>query len=56
MPKRFVVTAAAVTVDLVDRQFRADGPDQLRVADITYIPTWSGFRRTVRPTLRSIVG
>jgi putative transposase len=48
MPRRFVATtvrddAAAVTVDLVDRQFRADGPDQLWVADITYIPTWSGF-------------
>ena len=29
--------------DLVDRNFHADGPDQLWVADITYIPTWSGF-------------
>ena len=29
--------------DLVDRQFVADGPDQLWVADITYIPTWAGF-------------
>jgi len=29
--------------DLVERQFTADGPDQLWVADITYIPTWSGF-------------
>jgi putative transposase len=29
--------------DLVDRDFTADGPDQLWVADITYIPTWSGF-------------
>jgi len=29
--------------DLVDRDFRADGPDQLWVADITYIPTWAGF-------------
>src|SRR5688572_27403612 len=48
MPKRFVTTtlrddAAAAAVDLVDRQFKADGPDQLWVADITYIPTWSGF-------------
>ena len=32
-----------VTTDLVDRQFKADGPDQLWVADITYIPTWAGF-------------
>jgi putative transposase len=29
--------------DLVDRNFTADAPDQLWVADITYIPTWSGF-------------
>ncbi len=29
--------------DLVDRNFYADAPDQLWVADITYIPTWAGF-------------
>ena len=29
--------------DLVERKFEATGPDQLWVADITYIPTWSGF-------------
>jgi putative transposase len=29
--------------DLVDRKFRADGSDQLWVADITYVPTWAGF-------------
>jgi putative transposase len=29
--------------DLVDRQFQAGGPDQLWVADITYVPTWAGF-------------
>jgi putative transposase len=29
--------------DLVERDFQADGPDQLWVADITYIPTWAGF-------------
>jgi putative transposase len=29
--------------DLVDRNFTAERPDQLWVADITYIPTWSGF-------------
>jgi putative transposase len=28
---------------LVERKFTADGPNQLWVADITYIPTWSGF-------------
>jgi putative transposase len=29
--------------DLVDRNFVASAPDQVWVADITYIPTWSGF-------------
>lgn len=29
--------------DLVDRDFTATGPDQVWVADITYIPTWVGF-------------
>ena len=29
--------------DLVDRDFVAPGPNQLWVADITYIPTWAGF-------------
>jgi putative transposase len=29
--------------DLVDRDFSADRPDQLWVADITYVATWSGF-------------
>lgn len=29
--------------DLVERDFQADGPDQLWVADITYVPTWAGF-------------
>lgn len=29
--------------DLVERNFAASGPDRLWVADITYIPTWSGF-------------
>jgi len=29
--------------DLVERDFTADGPDQLYVADITYVPTWAGF-------------
>jgi putative transposase len=47
-PQRFVRTtmtdpAAEHALDLVDRQFAAEGPDRLWVADITYIPTWSGF-------------
>jgi putative transposase len=29
--------------DLVERNFAATAPDQLWVADITYIPTWAGF-------------
>jgi putative transposase len=29
--------------DLVQREFVADGPNQLWVADMTYVPTWAGF-------------
>ena len=29
--------------DLVDRNFYADAPNVLWVADITYVPTWAGF-------------
>jgi len=29
--------------DLVDRHFMAEEPNELWVADITYIPTWAGF-------------
>ena len=29
--------------DLVKREFVADGPNQLWVADMTYVPTWAGF-------------
>jgi hypothetical protein len=29
--------------DLVERKFTADGPNQLWVADMTYVPTWAGF-------------
>jgi putative transposase len=35
--------AARPAADLVDRDFVAAGPNQLWVADITYIPTWAGF-------------
>ena len=45
---RFVRTTvqdrdAAPAPDLVERDFTIAAPDQLWVADITYIPTWSGF-------------
>jgi transposase InsO family protein len=30
-------------LDLVNRQFTADAPNRLWVADITYVATWSGF-------------
>jgi putative transposase len=29
--------------DLVNRRFHATGPNQLWVADMTYVPTWVGF-------------
>lgn len=35
--------AAALPKDLVKRNFRAPGPRQLWVCDITYVATWSGF-------------
>ncbi len=35
--------AAKPAPDLVDRRFTAEAPNQLWVADITYVPTWSGF-------------
>jgi putative transposase len=46
--RRYVVTTrsdpqAHREVDLVKRQFYSDGPDRLWVADITFVPTWSGF-------------
>jgi len=46
--RRYVVTTqpdlqAPRAIDLVERRFYSEGPDRLWVADITYIPTWSGF-------------
>jgi len=46
--RKFTVTTirdrdARPAPDLVDRQFKAEAPNQLWVADITYIPTWAGF-------------
>lgn len=46
-------------MDLVERNFTADGPNQLWVADLTYVPTWSGFAYTAFITdvfSRRIVG
>jgi len=36
-------TLAARPLDLVTRQFRAERPNQLWVADLTYVATWRGF-------------
>ena len=46
--RRFVKTTqraedARPAPDLIDRDFSVSGPDQLWVADITYVPTWAGF-------------
>ena len=35
--------SAEKPLDLVNRQFTADRPNQLWVADFTYVSTWSGF-------------
>jgi len=34
---------AARPPDLVDRDFTAEAPDRLWVADLTYVRTWAGF-------------
>jgi putative transposase len=46
--RRFVVTTrrdarGRPAPDLVERRFKAAEPNQLWVADISYIPTWAGF-------------
>lgn len=46
--RRFVITtkrseAEGAAPDLVERNFTADRPNALWVADITYVPTWAGF-------------
>ena len=46
--RKFVVTTvreknARPAPDLVNGNFTADVPNRLWVADITYVPTWSGF-------------
>jgi putative transposase len=46
--RRFVITTKRLETegaapDLVERNFIADRPNTLWVADITYVPTWAGF-------------
>ena len=46
--RRFTVTtrreqSRPVAPDLVQREFHADAPNKLWVADLTYVPTWAGF-------------
>ena len=46
--RRFVATTVRdrdlrPAPDLVERQFAAERPNRLWVADITYVPTWAGF-------------
>lgn len=42
-PRATTAAEAPAAPDLVRRNFTADGPGQLWVADITYIPTWEGW-------------
>ena len=46
-PGKFVVTTvksdSRQAPDLVERNFTAEAPDLLWVADKTYVPTWAGF-------------
>ena len=51
--------STAGRADLVERRFVADAPNQLWIADITYVATWSGFAYTAFVTdvySRRIVG
>ena len=43
--KRTTLAAAVAAQpgDLVERRFTASAPNRLWVADLTYVPTWSGF-------------
>ena len=53
------VESPAQQPDLVERRFVADAPNQLWIADITYVATWSGFAYTAFVTdvySRRIVG
>ena len=51
--------ASAAPLDLVQREFHATRPNQLWVADITYVATWAGFvyvAFVIDVFARSIVG
>jgi len=52
-------TSAVRPPDLVQRQFHAEGPNRLWVADLTYVATWGGFAYVafvIDVFSRSIVG
>lgn len=42
--------------DLVKRQFKASDPNQLWEADMTYVPTWTGFSVVIDVWSRRVVG
>jgi transposase InsO family protein len=57
--KRTRIGAGSVAPDLVGRQFVAQCPDQLWVADISYLRTWEGFLYlavVLDPCTRRVVG
>jgi len=41
--RKSTVMESAAVVDLVRRDFTAEGPNQVWFADITYVPTWEGW-------------
>ena len=43
VPTTVTDTTASLLSDKVNRQFRADRPNQLWLLGFTYVPTWQGF-------------
>ena len=43
IPTRAVDQSHRAVPDRVERQFQANAPDRLWVADVPYVPTWTGF-------------